>query len=140
VGQSGRAPGILTQGGLSRTTVLSEPIEKRDDQFVFRRVGDWDAAGLANSFSDQIGVKPFRPEAGMVAVASAMWRTAVAARQVAIEGVERAHINLSEGAGPALQKAAEMRCRAEVFYGSQWRVSVRFESLSEAVNVQTTKT
>jgi hypothetical protein len=59
---------------------------------------------------------------------------------VAIKGVESARINLSEGAAPALQKTAEMCGRAQVFYGSQWRVAVAFESLSKAVDVRTTET
>jgi hypothetical protein len=140
VDQSGSATGILTQGGFRHTTVLSQPIAKRNDQFGFGPVSIRTAVGLANPCSDQVAVKSLRPEACVVFVSSFVCRRAVTAGQVAIKGVEGARINLSEGAAPALQKTAEMPGRAHVSYGSQWRVAVPFESLSKAVDVRTTET
>jgi hypothetical protein len=140
VGQSGSATGILAQGGFSHTTVLSEPIAKRDDQFGFGPVSIRTAVGLANPCSDQVAVKPFRPEACMVVFSSAVERRAVTAGQVAIEGIQRTRTDRSEGAAPALQETAEMGCRAQVSYGSQWRVAIPFESLSKSVDVRTTGT
>jgi hypothetical protein len=140
VDQRGSATGILAQGGFSHTAVLSEPIAKRNDQFGFRPVSIRTAVGLANSCSDQVAVKPFRPEACVVFVSSVVRRRAVTAGQVAIKGVEGACINLSGGAAPAPQKTAEMYRRSQVSYGSQWRVAVPFERLSKAVDVRTTET
>src|SRR5215469_11072882 len=140
VDQRGSDTGILAQCGLCPAAVLSEPIAKRDDQFGFRPVGIWPAVGLANPCSDQVGVKPFCPEACMVLVSSAVWRRAVTTGQVAIKGFERARIDHSKGATPALQKAAKMACRAQVFYGTQRRVTVPCESISKAVDVRTTET
>jgi len=96
VDQSGSATGILAQGWFSHTTVLSEPIAKRDDQFGFGPVGIRTAVGLANPCSDQVAVKPFRPEACMVLVSPAVLRRAVTARQVVIKAIELAHIDISE--------------------------------------------
>ena len=59
---------------------------------------------------------------------------------MAAKGIERAGINVSEGATLALQKAAEMGCRAQVPYGTRGRVTVQFESISKAVDVGTTET
>jgi hypothetical protein len=70
VDQSGSATGILAQGRFSHTTVLSEPIAKRNDQFGFRPLSIRTAVGLANPCSDQVAVKPFRPEARVVFVCS----------------------------------------------------------------------
>jgi hypothetical protein len=70
VDQSGSATGILAQGGFRHTTVLSEPIAKRNDQFGFRPLSIRTAVGLANPCSDQVAVKPFRPEARVVFVCS----------------------------------------------------------------------
>jgi hypothetical protein len=140
VDQSGSATGILAQGWFSHTTVLSEPIAKRDDQFGFGPVGIRTAVGLANPCSDQVAVKPFRPEACMVVISSAVERRAVTAGQVAIENIQRARTERSEGVASVLQETAEMGCRTQVSYGSQWRVTVPIESLSKSVDVRTTQT
>jgi hypothetical protein len=87
VDQSGSTTGILAQGRFRHTTVLSEPIAKRNDQFGFRPFSIRTAAGLANPCSDQVAVKPFRPEVCMVVISSAVERRAVTAGQVAIEGI-----------------------------------------------------
>ena len=118
VDQGGSATGILAQGGFSHTTVLPEPIAERNDQFGFRPLSIRTALGLANPRSDQVAVKPFRPEACVVFVSSVVCRRAVTAGQVAIKGVEGARINLSGGAAPAPQKTAEMYCRSQVSYDS----------------------
>jgi hypothetical protein len=118
VDQSGSATGILAQGGFSHTTVLPEPIAKRNDEFGFRPVSIRTAVGLANPCSDQVTVKPFRPESRVVFVSSVVCRRAVTAGQVAIKRVEGACINLSGRAAPAPQKTAEMHCRSQVSYGS----------------------
>jgi hypothetical protein len=116
--QSGSATGILAQCGFRHTRVLSEPIAKRNDQFGFKPLSIRTAVGLANPSSDQVAVKPFRPEACVVFVSSVVCRRAVTAGQVTIKGVEGACINRSGGAAPAPQKTAEMHCRSQVSYGS----------------------
>jgi hypothetical protein len=71
VDQSGSATNILAQRGLCRATMLSKPLAKRNDQFGFTSIDTRTAVGLAAPNSDQVGVKPFRPEACMVVVSSA---------------------------------------------------------------------
>jgi hypothetical protein len=76
----------------------------------------------------------------MVVVSSAPQQRAVTAGQVTRKSIERARIDLSEGAAPALQKTAEMSRSAQVSYGTQRRVTVPFESISKAVDARTTET
>jgi hypothetical protein len=70
VDQSGSAADIQAQCGLCRATMLSEPIAKRDDQFGFTPNDIRTAVRLAAPGSDQVRVKPFRPEACVVFVSS----------------------------------------------------------------------
>ena len=88
--QSGSAAGIQAEGGLSDTTVLSEPFTKRDDQFRLWSVSARAAGRLANPGLDQITVKPLRPELGMVVVTSLPRQRAMTTGQMAGESVERA--------------------------------------------------